>query len=147
MGTKNKDAVALTREEATALYEHLRAIESLEADKADIQRDITERKTLVTESLPVQKDVLDFVLKRRKHSKGILNNFDTMLQLVEEAVAEVEAEHAEETRDRIAEAASRGAAMKVGPDDEDEDDGEVERPDDDENEGETDGFAGELTYN
>lgn len=104
MPSKSKDAVALTREQAEKLYESIRAIEGLEADKADIQRDILERKTLVSEQLPVQKDVLDFVLKRRKHSRGIVHNFDTMLQLVEEALHEVEGDHAEEVRGRIKEA-------------------------------------------
>jgi len=102
--SKSRDAEALTREQAEKLYDHVRAIESLEADKKDIQDDITQRKTLVTESMPVQKDVLDFVLKRRKHSKGILNNFDTMLQLVEEAIAEVETDHADDVRERISDA-------------------------------------------
>lgn len=149
--SKNHDAQALDREQATALYEHIRAIEALEADKKDIQEDITQRKTLVTESLPVQKDVLDFVLKRRKHSKGIVNNFDTMLQLVEEAVAEVEAEHADETRATIAAAARRGAPAEDEELDFDPEDDEEEAEEDAGDEQppfEPDDFiAGELTYN
>jgi uncharacterized protein (UPF0335 family) len=135
MGTnKSKDAVPLKREQAEKLYEHVRAIESLEADKADIQADITMKKTLVTETLPVQKDVLDFVLKRRKHSKGILSNFDTMLELVEEALAEVEGDHAEDARERIAAAHNKHRAPVQGTLD-------VDGPEDDENEDDDDGGA------
>lgn len=133
---KSRDAEPLTRDQAEKLYEHIRAIEDLEGDVKEIRDDITERKKLVTESLPVQKDVLDFVLKRRKHSKGELCNFDTMLQLVEEAVAEVEQEHADETRERIRSAAERGAHDEeldlAGPEDDDEAEGdEPDDPDED----------------
>lgn len=109
MATKSKDAVSLTREEAVKLYEGIRAVESIAADIKELQDDMNERKTLMTETLPVQKDVLEFVLKRRKHSKGIVNNFDTMLQLVEEALNEVEADHADEVREKIKQGAARGA--------------------------------------
>lgn len=121
--SKSKDAESLTREQAEKLYEHVRAIESLEADKKDIADDIAARKVLVTESMPVQKDVLDFVLKRRKHSKGILSNFDTMLQLVEEAIAEVEQDHAEDVRERITDA-HRKHSEPVDLFDGDDEDGE-----------------------
>jgi hypothetical protein len=122
--SKSKDAQSLTRDEAVKLYEGIRAVESIAADIKDLQDDLNQRKTLITEELPIQKDVLDFVLKRRKHSKGIVNNFDTMLQLVEEALAEVESEHAEEVRDRIKDAAARHGQADL-LEDEDESDGEL----------------------
>lgn len=135
MGTKSKDAEPLTKEQAQKLYAHVRAIEDMEVEKGEIAKDITERKALATAELPVQKDVLDFVLKRRKHSKGIVNNFDTMLQLVEEALGEVEEEHGEDARSRIAEAHQRHRDMaddSDGPEDDDEETGDDEGDDESE---------------
>jgi hypothetical protein len=91
-GKQTHDARPLTKEEAEALYGHIRRIETLTAEKDDIQADITEAKTLCCEQLPVQKDVLDFVIKRRKANRGTVGNFDQMLEFLEEAVAEVENE-------------------------------------------------------
>lgn len=100
---ESKDATLLTPEQGRQLYDHIRAVEGLTSEKDDIQSDITERKTLCCSQLPINKDVLDFVLKRRKHNKGVVGNFDTMLELVEEAIAEVENERrdAHEIRDQI----------------------------------------------
>lgn len=89
------DPRPLNKLEAEQLYDHIRRIEALTVEKDDIQGDINEAKALCCESLPVQKDVLDFVIKRRKANKSTVGNFDQMLELLEEAVAGVEAERRE----------------------------------------------------
>lgn len=92
MGKQHHDARPLTKEEAQQLYEHLRAVEALNAEIKDIQEDKNERITLCCEVLPINKDVFDFVIKRRKAGRGVCGNFDQMLELVEEAVQTVEAQ-------------------------------------------------------
>lgn len=120
-----KQAAPINKEQAEHLYNHIRAIEALEADKKDIQEDITERKKLVTELLPINKDVLDLVIKRRKKTDSDNQNFDTMLEIVEEAVQEVEKRHAKETRERIETARKNHAERATeGPDDEIDDEAE-----------------------
>lgn len=113
MATNSHDARQLTEEEGRLLYDHLRAIESLTAEKDDIQADITERKKLATEQVPIQKDVLEFVLKRRKHGKGVTGNFDQMLEFVEEAITQIEMDRREEGRSvRSNEAEAVGASIQ-----------------------------------
>lgn len=90
MTATHHDARPLTKEEAAQLYEHVRAIEALEEEKKEISDDINERKTLCCERLPVNKDVLNFVIKRRKAGRSTCGNFDSMLELVEEAIHAVE---------------------------------------------------------
>lgn len=91
-GKQAHDPRSLTKEEAEQLYDGIRRVETLTVEKDDIQADINEAKTLLCEQLPVQKDVLDFIIKRRKANKGTVGNFDQMLEFLEEAVAEVENE-------------------------------------------------------
>jgi len=90
MGKTHHDARPLTEEEAKQLYDHIRAVEALNDEIKDIQSDKNERITLCCEVLPINKDVFDFVIKRRKAGRGTCGNFDSMLELVEEAVLAVE---------------------------------------------------------
>lgn len=110
MAKERKAASPLTPEEGEKLYARIRSIESLEADKSDIQEEITEEKKLTTETLPIEKDVLDFVLKRRKASRGdpsVIESFDTMLEYVEDGIEKAEREHARKAQERIQRAGQR----------------------------------------
>jgi uncharacterized protein (UPF0335 family) len=117
MTKPHHDARPLTTEEGQQLYEHIRAIEALEEEKQEIADDISERKTLCCERLPINKDVLQFVLKRRKAGRSTCGNFDSMLELVEEAI------HTVEDQRRNA-GPSRDLVRSSSPDDEDDDDGD-----------------------
>lgn len=83
------------------LYNDIRALEELEAEIKDLRDDSNERKTLVCERLQVDKDVLAFVLKRRKKRPDARHNFDDTVTILEEAVQEVEAQKADDARARI----------------------------------------------
>jgi uncharacterized protein (UPF0335 family) len=125
------EARPLTKEEGAQLYEHIRAIETLEEEKAEIAADIGERKTLCCERLPINKDVLNFVIKRRKAGRSTCGNFDDMLQLVEEAVHSVEHERRSAQPIRLArqdrdEAAIDDEADEAEADADDDADGESE---------------------
>lgn len=128
MTATHHDARSLTKEEAVQLYEHIRAIESLEEEKKEISDDINERKTLCCEALPINKDVLNFVLKRRKAGRSTCGNFDTMLELVEEAIHTVEDQRRNAGPAPVVRMSFTTAAT-AGPDDED-DDGEADGEDD-----------------
>lgn len=123
MPSTHHDARPLTREEGEQLYAHIRAIEALEEEKTEISNDINERKTLCCERLPVNKDVLNFVLKRRKAGRSTCGNFDQMLELVEEAVQAVE----EQRRDAVPiVSVSFGSTTPRVDDDDEADDGDAE---------------------
>jgi uncharacterized protein (UPF0335 family) len=121
MTATHHDARALTKDEGAQLYDHIRAIESLEEEKKEISDDINERKTICCEALPINKDVLNFVLKRRKAGRSTCGNFDTMLELVEEAIHTVE----EQRRNAGPALTVRvGASAPADVDDDEEADGE-----------------------
>jgi hypothetical protein len=135
MGKTHHDARPLTDEEAQQLYGHIRAVEGLIAERDDINQDINERKTLCCEVLPINRDVFDFVIKRRKAGRGTCGNFDSMLELVEEGIQKVEATRREEGGPprKAPEAREREEAAELVDDEpEDEDESppfEVDAPD------------------
>ncbi len=85
----------LDRNEAVQLYDAIRAVESLQAEIDDIRSDLNERKQLACETLKIRKDVVDFIIKRRKTDRANVGDFDQMLEFLEEAVAEVERDRRE----------------------------------------------------
>ena len=121
MSDKHHDATPLMREEAEKLYDGIRFIEGKEEDKKDIADEIKERKALITSQLPINGDVLDFVLKRRKASGGTRMNFDTMLEHVEEAIAKIEGEHADDVRAQIEKSWKKGGQEEFPSGDVDDD--------------------------
>lgn len=128
MPDTHHDARPLTAEEGQQLYDHIRAIEALEEERKEIADDIAERKTLCCERLPVNKDVLNFVLKRRKAGRSTCGNFDSMLELVEEAIHHVEDTRRTAGPDYTVRVVSGTALQRSGPDDDDED-GDAEQED------------------
>lgn len=83
------------------LYNDIRAVEELEEEIKELRDDSNERKTLCCERLGIEKDVLSFVLKRRKKRPDARHNFDDTVSILEEAVQEIEGRKSDEARARI----------------------------------------------
>lgn len=77
----------LSDDDARKLWDHVRALENLEEQQADIRLDISARKELAKAD-GFDKNVLAIILKRRKAGEGETRAADTLLQLYEEALRE-----------------------------------------------------------
>lgn len=95
------DVRTLDDDQKQELYEGIRYVENIEEDIKDLRDDSNERKALIRERFGIDNDVLSFVLKRRKKKPDERANFDDIVTIIEEYVAEVEGQKADEAREWI----------------------------------------------
>lgn len=77
----------LNDDDALKLWNHVRALESLEEQKADIQLDIKTRKELAKGD-GFDTNIVGVILKRRKQGYGATAAADSLIRLYEEALEE-----------------------------------------------------------
>jgi uncharacterized protein (UPF0335 family) len=77
----------LSDEDARRLWNHVRALENLEEQKADLNLDIKARKELAKAD-GFDTNIVGIILKRRKAGAGETFAADTLLKLYEEALEE-----------------------------------------------------------
>lgn len=87
----------LNDDDARKLWNHVRAVENLEEQKADIASDITARKALAKAD-GFDPNIVMAVVKRRKIGSGETYQADTLVRLYEAALEEQGALPLEQTR-------------------------------------------------
>jgi uncharacterized protein (UPF0335 family) len=89
----------LNDDDARKLWDHIRALENLEEQKADIGLDIKARKELAKAD-GFDPNIVGVILKRRKIGSGETRVADDLIRLYEEALEEQGALPLEQTRTR-----------------------------------------------
>lgn len=92
----------LSDDDARKLWDHVRALENLDEQIADIRLDVKARKELAKTD-GFDPNILAVILKRRKAGEGQTRAADTLLQLYEEALEEQGVLPLERTRKQLAE--------------------------------------------
>jgi uncharacterized protein (UPF0335 family) len=87
----------LNDDDARKLWDHIRALEVLDEQKADIALDISARKDLAKKD-GFDTNILAVILKRWKAGQGETRAADSLLRLYEEALAEQKVLPLEETK-------------------------------------------------
>ena len=87
----------LNEDDQRKLWNHIRALETLEEQKAEVAEDIKCRKEIVKAD-GFDTNIVGIILKRRKAGKGQTSAADSLLQLYEEALQEQGALPLEETK-------------------------------------------------
>lgn len=87
----------LNDDDARKLWNHIRALENLEEQKADLNLDVKARKE-IAKADGFDTNILAVILKRRKSGAGQTFAADTLLKLYEEALEEQGALPLEQTR-------------------------------------------------
>jgi uncharacterized protein (UPF0335 family) len=87
----------LNDDDARKLWNHIRALENLEEQKADLNLDVKARKELAKAD-GFDTNIVLAIVKRRKQGAGETNAADTLIRLYEEALEEQGALPLEQTR-------------------------------------------------
>ncbi|HEV2079425.1 MAG TPA: GapR family DNA-binding domain-containing protein [Allosphingosinicella sp.] len=87
----------LNDDDARKLWNHIRALETLEEQKAEVAEDIKCRKEIVKAD-GFDTNIVAIILKRRKAGQGQTSAADNLLQLYEDALAEQKVLPLEETK-------------------------------------------------
>jgi uncharacterized protein (UPF0335 family) len=96
----NLDGGRLDPDQAQKLWNHIRALETLEEAKADLNLDIKARKELAKAD-GFDNNIMAVILKRRKVGEGQTLAADNLLRLYEEALEQQGALPLERTRTTV----------------------------------------------
>lgn len=104
----------LSEDDARILWDHVRAREVLDEQKAEIALDIKARKDLIKAD-GFDNNIVDVILKRRKTGAGMTREADNLVWLYESALEEQGALPLEQTRKARA-AAERRTTEEIADD-------------------------------